>query len=89
VSRLVLRHLDFGRVEFTLRDGPGVEPRVVSVVVGSGRSWEQAVTFPNTVSEGGRATGDARLDRVIRDRAAEELVRLEAAMLAAGLRGAA
>jgi hypothetical protein len=77
---LRLRYLTFEVVEFALRDDDG--ERVVSVVVGSGQTWAKAVIFPHSRSDSGETTGDADLDAAIRERAAEELVRLQAAVQA-------
>lgn len=51
----------------------------MSVLVGSGRNWYEASLFPHLMSDEGRTTGDDGLDRLIRQRAAEELIRLAAA----------
>ena len=55
------------------------ETRKVAVLVGSGRNWYEATRFPHNVSDEGLSTGDDALDREIRQRAAEELIRLAAA----------
>ncbi len=57
--------------------------RFVSVHVGSGRDWLAAVRFPNLRSDEGASLGDDDLDNEVLVRAAEELVRLEAAISAA------
>lgn len=56
----------------------GQESRV-SVRVGSGHTWLAATRFPHTYEDTGASTGDASLDQWIRQRAAEELIRLAAA----------
>jgi hypothetical protein len=86
---LRLRYVGFDRVEFLLLDADGRVERPVVVMVGSGRQWRETVGFPNLVSEAGETTGDPALDRLICDRAAEELVRLDAALRLVGVRGAA
>lgn len=53
--------------------------RKVAVLVGSGRNWYEATRFPNLDTNEGETTGDDGLDRLIRQRAAEELIRLAAA----------
>jgi hypothetical protein len=83
---MILRLLDvgFGSVEFhvTLADG---NERLVRVEVGAGTDWLRAVRFPNLNTDAGATLGDETLDREVRERASEELVRLEAAVnLAAG-----
>lgn len=50
----------------------------MTVLVASGRNWYEATRFPHNVSDEGASTGDAALDRAIRLRAAEELIRLAA-----------
>lgn len=55
------------------------QTRKVSVLVGSGHNWFEATRFPNIASDEGESTGDDGLDRLIRQRAAEELIRLAAA----------
>jgi hypothetical protein len=89
VSTLRLTHLDFERVEFVLLNADGRELRPVVVRVGSGRTWRQAVHFPNLVSEGGASLGDPTLDDEARERAAELLVVLEASVRIARATGAA
>jgi len=81
VSRLQLRDLTFQRVEFEL--AAGAHSRSVVVRVGSGSSWLNAVRFPTIGTDATETTGDDELDAAIRARAAEELVRLEVATLAA------
>jgi hypothetical protein len=61
--------------------------RKVAVLVGSGRNWYEATRFPHNVSDEGASTGDDKLDREIRQRAAEELIRLAAAKEALDGRG--
>jgi hypothetical protein len=84
--RLRLRSVSFDRVEFELArmtDSGDLERRLVVVLVGAGTTWLDAVWFPATAIGGSDATattGDDALDRTIRERAAEELVRLEAAV---------
>jgi hypothetical protein len=75
-ARLRLTFVSFERVEFELIDSERSRPVVVRVV--SGSSWRQAVSFPVFGSDGSETTGDAKLDALIRERAAEELVRLAA-----------
>lgn len=53
--------------------------RKVAVLVGSGRNWYEATRFPHNSTDEGESTGDDALDRNIRERAAEELIRLAAA----------
>jgi hypothetical protein len=74
--RLRLTFVSFDRVEFELHDGERVRP--VLVRVASGQSWHRAVRFPTIGSDATESTGDAKLDALIRERAAEELVRLDA-----------
>jgi hypothetical protein len=74
--RLRLTFVSFERVEFELIDGE--RNRAVVVRVASGRSWRRAVQFPTVGSDATESTGDDELDALIRERAAEELVRLEA-----------
>lgn len=85
---LRLTHVSFDRVEFALVDAGGNLLRPVLVKVGSGASWRQAVRFPVMDTTGTTSTGNAALDREICERAAEELVRLEATASVAA-RGAA
>ncbi len=82
-----LSHVDFAGVEFNLLDENGGTLRAVRVNVASGASWSKAVRFPEVHSAATASTGDESLDREIRDRAAEELARLEGATTA--LRAAA
>ncbi len=77
---LTLSSVSFERVEFTLKRQDKA-PRVVRVAVGSGSSWSRAIRFPTVASEASATTGDELLDAEIRRRAAEELVRLEAAFV--------
>ena len=79
MSALRLRYLDFARVEFRLVRADGSE-RPVVVRVGSGPDWRRAISFPSFGTEASESTGDPRLDAAIRERAVEELVRLEAAV---------
>jgi len=77
--RLRLLSLTFDRVEFLASDcGAGWE-RLVSVDVRDGTSWYTAVRFPHPQSDAGESLGSDDLDAQVRERAAEELVRLEAA----------
>ena len=85
---LRLTYVGFDGVEFDLYEGDDFHPaRHVRVNVGSGTSVRQAIRFPDMRSEASASTGDEDLDREIRDRAAEELARLEGA--SAALRAAA
>jgi hypothetical protein len=79
---LRLRFVSFERVEFVLVDEHDVELRPVVVRVVSATDWRQAVMFPSTDTAGSNSTGDPGLDQTIRERAVEELVRLDAAMRA-------
>jgi hypothetical protein len=85
---LRLAAVSFATVEFhaTLADGA---ERLVRVEVGAGTDWLRAVRFPNLTTEAGVTLGDETLDREVRARAAEELVRLEAAVNLAARRWAA
>jgi hypothetical protein len=78
--RLRLRHVSFSQVEFVLVDEQGRVLRPVVVTVASGSTWHEAVMFPSLGSEGSTSTGDSALDFEIRERAGDELVRLEAAV---------
>jgi hypothetical protein len=80
---LRLRHVTFEHVEFELLDAKGCVVRPVVVRVVSGTSWAAAVKFPTIGLDATETTGDAVLDAEARRRAAEELVRLEAAVDAA------
>jgi hypothetical protein len=75
---LRLTHVSFDRVEFALVDAEGNLVRPVTVHVGSGTSWRQAVRFPIVATDATASTGNVLLDRTICERAAEELARLEA-----------
>jgi hypothetical protein len=75
---LRLTHVSFARVEFALLDKDGNRLRPVEVRVGSGTSWFRAVRFPIVATDATASTGNEVLDRTIRERAAEELARLEA-----------
>jgi hypothetical protein len=77
---LRLTHVDFTLVEFALVDDAGSVLRPVVVHVGSGTDWRHAVRFPTMHTAGTESTGDLALDTEVRERAAEELVRLEAAL---------
>jgi hypothetical protein len=81
-NTLLLTHVDFGGVEFDLLNENDERVRTVRVNVASGTSWRTAVRFPDFHGEASTSTGDAELDRQICERAAEELVRLEAATVA-------
>lgn len=79
MSTISLRHVSLRVVEYlvTLDDG---RQRDAFVYVGSGKHWHEAVRFPNiTAGSAGESTGDDALDTLIRESAAEELVRLAAA----------
>lgn len=79
---LVLVELSFERVTLALqRDG--MPSRRVSVKVGSGRNWYESALFPNLGTDEGTTSGDDAIDKLIRIRAAEELIRLAAAVEAA------
>lgn len=67
----------------------GDASRHVSVTVGRGGDWYDACQFPNIDSESGRSLGDEALDHEVLARAAEELIRLAAAVEAAKGRMAA
>lgn len=73
----MLVELSFDRVVMALQRGG--QTRKVCVLVGSGHNWYQATRFPNIDSDEGESTGDDGLDKIIRQRAAEELIRLAAA----------
>jgi hypothetical protein len=79
VSRLLVRYVGFDGVEFDLTDDEGRRMRAVVVRVGSGPSWYDAVRFPTVASDTTASTGDAKLDQEIREAAAAELIRLDAA----------
>jgi len=83
---LRLSAVSFDAVEFELAGDEHSRPVVVRVA--SGCSWRDAVQFPSITSEATETTGDDKLDAAICDRAAEELTRLEAAVLALGARAA-
>lgn len=70
--------LNWTHVQF-LAIPAGKESRRVSVLVGSGPTPRAAVRYPHDHSESGCTLGDDELDQQVRDRAAEELVRLHAA----------
>ena len=87
--RLRLLSVTFDRVEFLAYDDVGGWERVVSVEVRTGQSWFSAVRFPSLASEAGESLGSDDLDAQVRERASEELVRLEAAVhVATGRRAA-
>lgn len=90
-KHLRLTYIGFDGVGFDLLDESGERLRTVRAEVGSGASWRRAVIFPDGLrSAESLSTGNDRLDREIRERAADELVRLEAATAAsAALRAAA
>jgi hypothetical protein len=79
VSRLLVRYVGFDSVEFDLVDEGGGRLRAVVVRVGSGPSWYEAVRFPTVGSDATASTDDAKLDQEIREAAAAELIRLDAA----------
>jgi hypothetical protein len=81
--KLLLTRIDFGGVEFDLVEN-GQRVRPVRVSVESGPSWRKSVRFPEVHGASTASTGDKELDRAIRERAAEELVRLEAATTVLG-----
>ena len=66
----------FDLVELEADFGDGV-CRAVRVDVRTGRDWYAAVQFPNLSNANGESLGDDELDRQVRERAGEELVRLE------------
>ena len=76
-----LTRVDLDGVEFDLFEN-GERLRAVRVDVGNGTTWRRAVRFPALRCADGESTGDDELDWEIRERAAEELVRLEAATAA-------
>jgi hypothetical protein len=82
VTALRLTHLSLDRVEFVLVDDDGCSRPVVARV-GSATDWRAAVRFPTVGSDATETTGDDDLDHEIRERAAEWLVVLEAAVQAA------
>ena len=86
--RLRLLAISFDAVGFEADFGDGYR-RDVHVKVGSGRTWSGAVWFPNLANADGETLGDEGLDQQVRERAAEELVRLEAAANLASGRWAA
>ncbi len=75
---LVLESVSFEAVEFVALLPDGAE-RPVSVRVASGHGWLKACRFPHGQSDAGASLGDDQEDAAVRRRAAEELVRLEAA----------
>lgn len=79
MSRLRLRYVGFDSVEFDLTDDEGRRLRAVVVRVGSGPSWYDAVRFPTVGNDATASTGDTQLDQEIREAAAAELTRLDAA----------
>ena len=76
--RLVLVELSPQRVKFTLQYNGAT--RRVDVKVGSGSNWYEAAIFPHIETDEGATSGDDAIDRLIRQRAAEELIRLAAAV---------
>ena len=79
--------LSFARVVLALQhDG---QTRKVAVLVGSGRNWYEATQFPHVLHEEGASSGDDNIDKLIRQRAAEELIRLQAAVEAVSGRNTA
>jgi len=81
---LLVRYVGFEGVEFDLAGDDGRRLRAVVVRVGSGPSWYDAVHFPTVGNDATASTGDAKLDQEIREAAAAELIRLEAAVGARG-----
>jgi hypothetical protein len=84
---LRLTAVSFTTVEFELArttESGELVRRPVVVRVGTGSSWVACARFPTMGSSASASTGDEALDRTIRERAAEELVRLEAAVHAMG-----
>jgi hypothetical protein len=79
-SRLLVRYVGYDAVEFDLTDDEGRRLRTVVVHVGSGPSWYDAVRFPTVKGDATASTGDPKLDQEIREAAAAELVRLDAAV---------
>lgn len=78
---IILTAVSFQEVELTV--GPPIE-RTFRIGVGSGRNWLEAIRFPAPLrGEAFASSGDGRLDSIIRLRAVEELVRLQAAVDAA------
>lgn len=72
--------VSFSEVELEVAVDGDWQP--ISVLVGAGSSWQTAVRYPHWQNDRGASLGDDRLDAAVRDRAAEELVRLEAAVRA-------
>jgi hypothetical protein len=87
-SAVELVSVGFDHVEF-VAVLPDRSERPVTVLVGGGTSWRKSMRFPNLMFEEGRSLGDDLLDDQIRRRAAEELVRLAAAVGAIERRRAA
>jgi hypothetical protein len=81
---LLVRYVGFDSVEFDLADDEGRRLRGVVVRVESGPSWYEAVRFPTVKDDATSSTGDAKLDQEVREAAAAELIRLEAAVAARG-----
>lgn len=79
--RIVLVELSFSRVGLALQHNSST--RRVTVLVGTGRNWYEATRFPHIESDEGATSGSDAIDRLIRQRAAEELIRLTAAVEAA------
>jgi hypothetical protein len=76
---LRLLGVSFRGVELEIRYPDG-HVRLASVRVGAGNAWRRAVRFPHLASDRGESTEDPWLDALIRERAAEELIRLAAAV---------
>lgn len=76
--RLTLVSLSLIHVELDAHQA-GKDTRRISVHVGSGHTARAAVRFPHDWHENGRTLGSDQLDQQVRERAAEELVRLHAA----------
>lgn len=78
---LWLTSISFDRVNFLADFGEWQRP--VRVDVGSGTSWLTPVRFPTWSASDGESLGDDELDQQVRERAAEELARLQGAVYAA------
>jgi hypothetical protein len=80
VSRLLLENVDLAHgVQFTVQSKDG-NRRPVSVRVGSGNTWLDACRFPHTFDSSGESLGSDLADEAVRQRAAEELIRLQSAV---------
>jgi hypothetical protein len=83
--KLRLLSLSFHTVDFLAYDDTEGWERLVNVAVHTGQSWHSAVRFPHIRTDTGQSLGTDELDAQVRERAAEELIRLEAAInIAAG-----